>query len=48
MPEQHDKDRGPRVAELMQRRAVEQAVQVAELAAQRGALRVVERWNAER
>jgi hypothetical protein len=47
MPEQHDKDRGPRVAELMRKRAVEEAVQVAELAAQRGALRVVERWNAE-
>src|SRR5258706_16336396 len=48
MPEQHDKDRGPRVAELMRKRAVDEAVQVAELAAQRGALRVVERWNAER
>ena len=32
----------------MRKRAVEEAVQVAELAAQRGALRVVERWNSER
>jgi hypothetical protein len=48
MPEQHDKDRGPRVDDLMRKRAVEEAVEAAELAAQRGALRVVERWNAER
>jgi hypothetical protein len=48
MPEQHDKDSGPRVADLMRMRAVEEAVQAAELAAQRGALQVVERWNAER
>src|SRR5712671_555850 len=37
MPELPDRNRGPRVAELMEKRAVEEAAQ-----------RVVERWNAER
>jgi hypothetical protein len=41
MPEQPDRNRGPSAAELMQAR-------VAEEAARKDALRVVERWNAER
>jgi hypothetical protein len=48
MPEQHDRNRGPSVAELMQKRATEEAAQKAERAAQEAAFRVVERWNAER
>src|SRR5258708_3295483 len=48
MPEQPDRNRGPRVAELMQKRAAEEVAQKAERAAQEAALRVVERWNAER
>ncbi len=48
MPEQPDRNRGPRVAELMQKRAAEEVAQKAERTAQEAALRVVERWNAER
>src|SRR6267143_6724434 len=48
MPELPDRNRGPRVAELMEKRAVEEAAHEAERAAQEAAQRVVERWNAER
>jgi hypothetical protein len=47
MPEQPDRNRGRSVAELMRKRAAEEAAHEAERAAQEAALRVVERWNAE-
>src|SRR5215469_3512029 len=48
MPEQDFTRKTPSVAELMRKRAEEEAVQHAERAAQQSALHVVERWNAER
>jgi hypothetical protein len=48
MPEQPDRNRGRSVAELMRKRAGEEVAHEAERAAQEAALRVVERWNAER
>jgi hypothetical protein len=48
MPEQPHRNRGLSAAELMQRRAAEEAAHEAAGAAQEAALRVVERWNAER
>ena len=48
MPDDHPYRKTPSVAELMQMRAAEEAVQEAERAAQQAALDVIERWNAER
>ncbi len=48
MREQHFSRKTPSVAELMQNRAAEEAAHEAERADQQIALRVVERWNAER
>jgi hypothetical protein len=48
MPELRDPKRGPSAAELMRKRSAEEAAHQADLAAQEAALRVVERWNAER
>jgi hypothetical protein len=48
MPKQHHKYRGLSVAEVLQKRAAEEAAHEAERAAHEAALHVVERWNAER
>jgi hypothetical protein len=48
MPEDHPYRKNPSVADLMRKRAVEEAVEAAEHANQQAALAVVERWNAER
>jgi hypothetical protein len=47
MPEDHPYRKNPSVADLMRKRAVEEAVVAAERANQKAALTVVERWNAE-
>jgi len=48
MPEDHPYRKNPSVADLMRKRAVEEAVAAAERANQQAALAVVERWNTER
>src|SRR5215467_8952078 len=48
MPDDHPYRKNLSVAEIRQRRAAGEAVHQAETAARKGALRVVERWNAER
>jgi hypothetical protein len=47
MPEDHPYRKNPSVADLMRKRAVEEAVEAAERANQQAALAVVERCNAE-
>jgi hypothetical protein len=48
MPEQHPSRKTTTAAELLEQRKAEEAVLEAERAAQQVAMRVVERWNAER
>src|SRR5258707_9676408 len=48
MPEDHPYRKNPSVADLMRKRAVEEAVAAAERANQQAALAAVERWNTER
>jgi hypothetical protein len=48
MPEDHPYRKNPSVADLIRRRAADEAAHAADEAARKAALRVVERWNAER
>jgi len=48
MPDDHSYRKNPSVADLMRKRAAEEAVREADHAAREVALGVVERWNAER
>jgi hypothetical protein len=48
MPEDHPYRKNPSVADLIRRRAADEAAHAAEEAARKAALRVVERWNEER
>jgi hypothetical protein len=48
MPDQDHSRKTPSVAELMRKRAAEEGAREVKRSAQRGALRIVERWNAER
>jgi hypothetical protein len=48
MPDDHPYRKNPSVADLMRKRAAEDAVREADHAAREAALGVVERWNAER
>src|SRR5258708_37917027 len=48
MPDEGPYRKTPSVADLMRKRAADEAAYAADEAAQKGALRVVERWNVER
>jgi hypothetical protein len=48
MPEDHPYRKNPSVADLMRKRAADEAAHAAEETARKAALAIVERWNAER